>query len=81
MHPEEIIEGDAKHSNGDVNTPPSSAKLDRAEDMGSSSSFGTIPAQSSSRGHERVDSSESASRYLRAVAHGITFTNMRINPD
>lgn len=57
VHPEEIIEETAKLSNGDVKTP-STARLERADDMGSSSSLGTVQAQSG-RGHERVDSFES----------------------
>lgn len=66
VHPEEIIEETAKLSNGDVKTPPSNARLERADDMGSSSSLGTVQPQLS-RGHERVDSSESLYRYLHAM--------------
>ncbi|KAG0611477.1 hypothetical protein M758_7G143900 [Ceratodon purpureus] len=62
VHSEEIKEANTKLSNGDVNIPRPNAKLDRADDMGSSSSFGTIPPQSS-RGHERVDSFESVSSF------------------
>ncbi|KAG0558563.1 hypothetical protein KC19_10G038000 [Ceratodon purpureus] len=58
VHPEELIDETTKLSNGDVVTP-TSARLERADDMGSSSSLGTVQAQSSSRGHERVDSFES----------------------
>lgn len=63
VHPEEIIEETAKLSNCDVKTL-STARLERADGMGSSSSLGTTQAQSSSRGHERVDSFESVYRYL-----------------
>uniref|UniRef100_A0A7I4AZ48 UDENN domain-containing protein n=1 Tax=Physcomitrium patens TaxID=3218 RepID=A0A7I4AZ48_PHYPA len=63
VHPEEILEDTIELSNLGTKTPPSNAKLERAEDMGSSSSFGTMPPQSSSRGHERVDSSESVYSY------------------
>jgi len=60
VHPEECIEESARLANGDSKTPLSNAKLDRADDMGgSSSSLGTAHPQPSSRGHERADSSES----------------------
>lgn len=62
VHPEEILENTAKLSNGDMKTPPPNGKLESLVDMGSNSSLGTIPPRSS-RGHERVDSSESAYSY------------------
>ena len=64
-----MIDETTKLSNGDVVTP-TSARLERADDMGSSSSLGTVQAQSSSRGHERVDSFESVYRYLHPSASG-----------
>lgn len=67
VHPEEIIEETAKLSNGDAKTPAPTARLDTADDMGSSSSLGTVQPQPSSRGHERADSSESLYRYLHAT--------------
>lgn len=72
VHPEESLESAAK-DNGDMRTPSSSANLERAEEVGSSSSIGTAPPHSS-RGHERGDSSESVYRY---EIHKSTFVWMR----
>jgi hypothetical protein len=79
VHPEEIIEETAKLSNGDVKTP-STARLERADDMGSSSSLGTVQAQSG-RGHERVDSFESVYRYWHPLASESSSAITRIELD